>query len=77
MKNQREDLAAQMGRRRKSVAETMIPEDAGDEKVVSFICYLPESHRKALKRHSVEIETSMSVIVRQLIADYLKDNNAI
>lgn len=71
MKNHREDLKAQMGRPRKSVSETFIPDDAADEKMVSLLIRMPETHRKELKRRSVELEVSMSEIVRELVSEYL------
>lgn len=71
MKNHREDIAAQMGKRRKSVAETLIADSTADEKIVQLITYLPESQRKALKRRALEEDTSMSKIVVGLISEYL------
>lgn len=73
MKNHREDLAANFGKKPRSIAETFIPESAADEKTVGFMVYLPESVRKALKYHAFTTDRSMSDIVRTLITDYLNE----
>lgn len=73
MKRVESDLESSMGRRRKSVAETLTPQASSDEKLVGLIAYVPEEHRRLLKVHCAQTDQAMTEVVRKILANYLKE----
>ena len=75
-KNVEKDLMENMGRRRKSVAETLTGTKVEEKKVPTTV-YLPESHHAALRVHCAITGKKMTEIIRTQVETYLRSQDLI